>query len=166
MKTLPEPLKNLLPDAKAGNSYTQWALQACANIERKILGKVNLIYLDINEVIANYMDEIKKKPGHPMNKIGKLNESNLFLAFAPLLFNHFKCFGSFRQVEYLPEYQEKLVKFFAGYDIEKVPTANLTTGEFSNRPFPTDIILGQDFNPDPNMPCGELIFNMKEKLLE
>ncbi|OGI92663.1 hypothetical protein A2933_02545 [Candidatus Nomurabacteria bacterium RIFCSPLOWO2_01_FULL_46_18] len=165
VKTLPEPLKKLLPNAKMGDSYSKWALTVCGNIERKILGKENLIYLDINEVVANYMDEIKKKPGHPMNKIRELNEANLFLAFAPLLFNHFKCFGSFRQVEYLPEYQEKLsgLGFMKEFEVEKVPTASLTTGEFKNKPYPVDIILGEEFTPNPQMLFGEFITNMMTK---
>ena len=161
VKTLPEALKKFLPEAKPGDSYTKWALQTCANIERKILKKDNLVYLDINEVIANYLEEIKGKPDHPMNKLK--DEENLFATFAVLLINHFKCFGSFRQVEYLPVYQERLARMeiLQGYGIERVPTANLTTGELAEPLCPADLVtLGREFSPDPNMLFGELITNM------
>lgn len=165
VKTLPNELQKFLPEAKVGDSYTKWALQVCTNIERKILGRENLVYLDINEVVANYLEEIKKKKEHPMHKIKEMKEMNLFFAFAPFLLNHFKCFGSFRQVEYLPQYQKKLaeLKFLNDFDLDSVPTASLTTGEFKNKPYPVDIILGEKFTPNPQMPFGELITNMMTK---
>lgn len=167
LKTLPEKIKKLLPEAKLDDSYTKWALQTCGNIEKKILRKNNLIYLDINEVVTNYLDAVREKKDHPMNKIKELSEPNLFFAFAPLLLNHFKCFGSFRQVEYLPEYQKRLtkIKFIQDFEIEKVPTANLTTGEFIEKLFPADIVLGEKFNPNENILFGELLLNMKDTLL-
>lgn len=168
VKTLPPALEKLLPEAKEGESYTRWAVRSCQNIERKILHKENLIYLDINEVIENYWEEIESKKSHPMHEIKKLRESNLFLSFAPLLLNHFKCFGSFRQVEYLPEYQAKLaaLPYLAKYQIEKVPTANLTTGELRPSRYPADIIIEESsFAPDPSTKFGELILNMKPDLL-
>lgn len=184
VETLPPPLKKLLPEAKIGDSYTHWALQVCTNVERKILGKENLVYLDINEVVANYIEKVKNKPGHPINKILQNEVSlgeplfhqdngscpGLFLTFLALSFlNHFRCFGSFRQVEYLPEYQKKLARleFMKIFEVEKVPTASLTTGEFASGPYPADIIIeGGEFSPDPNMLFGELIINMKDKLLD
>ena len=93
----------------------------------------------------------------------------LLLGFLVLAFlNEFKCLGSFRQVEYLPDYQKKLahLKFLKDFEIEKIPTTNLTTGEFPDNPYPVDIILGQEWIPDPNMLFGELIINMKDKLLD
>jgi hypothetical protein len=174
-------IKKLLPKAKVGDSYTKWALSTCANIERKIIKKENLIYIDINEVVSNYLVEIKGKKNHPLYNIEEFKNAfreetmfykdnsscpGLFLTFLSLAFlNEFKCFGSFRQVEYLPEYQRKLAQlpFMKEYRVEKVPTASLTTGEFLDKLFPVDIILGKEFRPDHNMLFGELITNMMTK---
>ena len=219
---LPHHLKKFFPRAKIGHSYTAWALQACQNIEGKVLEKDNLICLDINEVITGYLSRVLEKTGHVLNKIFfdqatraeftkafpdeiifyspasdgktewvenlKMKEISfssppalikelkdnrlcpgLLLGFLVLAFlNEFKCLGSFRQVEYLPDYQKKLgqLKCLKDFDVDKVPTANLTTGEFKDGPYPVDIILGQEWIPDPNMLFGELIINIKYKLLD
>jgi hypothetical protein len=63
------PIKKLLPKVSNGDSYTAWALQVCQNIERKILGKENLVYLDINEVVSNYLMQVLKNKGHVLYKI-------------------------------------------------------------------------------------------------
>ena len=95
----------------------------------------------------------------------------LLTGFLALVFlNEFKCFGSFRQVEYLPIYQEKLnkLKFMKEFNIEKIPTANLTTGvfNFNTKIFPIDILLGEKFTPNENILFGELLLPMKNILLE
>ncbi len=165
VKTLPEKLQKILPEAKVGESFTQWALQSCGNIERQILGKENMVYLDINKVVANYLEEIENNSSHPMNKLK--GRENIFVVFSALLLNHFKCFGSFRQVEYLPKYQLELcgLEFLKDYGIEKIPTMNLTTGEFANKLYPADIILGERFAPDSETLFGELILNMRKTFL-
>jgi|GEM_PF-5186657 len=145
VRTLPEKLKLLCPEAQVGDSFTRFALATCGNIERQVLRKENLVYLDINEIADNYYKEKNEK-----------YELGLFQTFRPFLTNHFKCFGSFRQVEYLPEFAERL-------GVSGVPTENLTTGEFREKPFPADVVLGEEFTPDPNMLFGELIVNMMDK---
>lgn len=92
----------------------------------------------------------------------------LLVFIATAFLNGFKCYGSFSQVEYLPEYQKKLGKMeiFKPYGIEKVPTANLTTGVFpGTKEWPADIIIeGKEINPDPEMLFGELLAGMKDTL--
>ena len=66
---LDNKIKELLPKAKIGDSYTSWALKACSNIERKILKKENLIYLDINEVVAEYLIRVLQNKDHIFYKI-------------------------------------------------------------------------------------------------
>ncbi len=220
LKELPVKLKILLPEAKPGDSYTKWALNACQNIERKILNKENLVYIDINEVISEYLVQALDKKDHVIYKIffnpeiknafykvfpsetifyrpttdGKYEKMEnvtlseivsreklieelikgrlcpgLLLQFLVLVFlNEFKCFGSFRQVEYLPEYQQKLrtLSFLKEYNIANVPTMNLTTGSLENNPYPVDIILGEKFFPGEDMLFGELLINMKDTLLD
>jgi hypothetical protein len=230
---LEEEIRKFLPKAMLGNSYTKWALQTCQNIEQKILKKENMVYLDINEVVTEYLVQVLEKENHVFHKIffnpkiraefmqtfpneimfyspfldgkyermenitffknilkGKHKEITLgdpkslikelkegrlcpalltgFLALAFL--NEFKCLGSFAQVEYLPVYQKKLaeLKFLKDYNVQGVPTANLTTGVFPFNPelYPIDIILGDKFIPDKNTSFGELLLPMKKTLLE
>ena len=92
-----------------------------------------------------------------------------FLSFAFL--NHFKCFGSFAQVEYLPNYQEKFQNFksLKPYKIDKVETSSLTTGGFPDdldlHPF--DLITSDNaFNPNKDMLFGEALIAIKEVLLK
>jgi hypothetical protein len=220
ISTLSDKIRNLMPKAIDGESYTKWALATCQNIERKILGKENLIYLDINEVISNYLISVLKNKDHIFYKIffdsktreefdSTFPEETLFYMpvmmskfettrkvrmsdlldsetlikdlgerrFCPALItgflalafiNEFKCFGSFSQVEYLPAYQEKLknLSFLKDFGIAKVPTANLTTGSFVDAKFPADIIMGEDFKPNPEILFGELLINIKDKLIK
>ncbi len=69
LNTLPEKLLKFLPQAVVGASYTQWALQTCQHLERKILNKNNLIYLDINEIVAEYLVQVLKNRLHIFHKI-------------------------------------------------------------------------------------------------
>lgn len=69
IKDLPKQIKELLPKAVIGESYTKWALATSQNIERKILGKENIIFLDINEVVSNYLVRVLKNKNHILHKI-------------------------------------------------------------------------------------------------
>jgi hypothetical protein len=234
-KNIPAQIDRLLPEAIPGESYTKWALSACQNIERKILGKENLIFLDINEVVSNYLVQVLKNKNHVLYKIffnpksraefikifpnetifycpvmnGKFETMEkmifslsslksrskeisltdpgvliselehgricpaLIVSFLALAFlNQFKCFGSFYQVEYLPLYQQKLakLKFLKEFNIEKIPTANLTTGVFREEAnlYPADIIMNinnKKFKIKEETLFGELLLPLKDKLI-
>ncbi|MEX2029109.1 MAG: hypothetical protein WD963_01360 [Candidatus Paceibacterota bacterium] len=69
IEELPVSITRFLPSPVIGQSYTKWALQTCEHIERKILKKNNLVYLDINEVVAEYLTQVLKKPTHIFYKI-------------------------------------------------------------------------------------------------
>lgn len=69
IKDLPTQIKKLFPKGTEGESYTKWALLTCQNIERKILEKDNFIFLDINEVISNYLIQVLKNKEHVLYKI-------------------------------------------------------------------------------------------------
>lgn len=222
VENLPEKIVKFFPLAKVEKSYTKWALESCQHIERKILGKNNLVFLDINEVVANYLAQVLTNRFHIMHKIffdpkirnefakafsneimfytpvmdgkyekmksvkfseisvssstklikelknGRLCPALLPTFLALVFLNQFKCFGSFRQVEYLPEYQEKLakLKFMKDFKVEKIPTANLTTGSLEEKLFPADILLGAKFKANPKILFGELLLPIKEVLLE
>lgn len=69
---LPERLEKIakfFPLARAGKSYTKWALESCQHMERKILEKNNLVFLDINEVIAEYLVQVLPNRFHIFHKI-------------------------------------------------------------------------------------------------
>lgn len=234
INNLPENLKNTLPHPTQNGSYTKWALQSCENIQKKILDKKNLVYLDINEVISHYLPLVLENPSHILHKIffdekvrkeftenfpdeiffyapakkgkyeivenlfisdNKLKNKNkemeltspkilteeikkgnlcpsLFLVFTTIAFiNRFKCFGSFAQVEYLPEYQKKLagLDFMKDLKIEKIPTANMTLGAFDDEQnlYPADLIAeSRKLMVDKNYLFGKLIVRMNERLLE
>ncbi|MCE9549148.1 hypothetical protein K8Q98_01995 [Candidatus Nomurabacteria bacterium] len=67
--TTPRKLARLFPYPKAGESYTKWAIDSCQHIERKIFKKQNMVYLDINEVVSNYLVQFLRDESHVMNKI-------------------------------------------------------------------------------------------------
>ncbi|KKR62010.1 MAG: hypothetical protein UV43_C0023G0006 [Parcubacteria group bacterium GW2011_GWF2_42_7] len=69
LNTLPVKLTKFLPQAVPGASYTKWALQACQHTERRILNKNNLVYIDINEVVANYLVQVLRNSAHVFHKI-------------------------------------------------------------------------------------------------
>src|SRR3989338_5760312 len=69
MEKLPADIARYFPRAMAGHSYTKWALTACQHIERKILKKNNLIYLDINEVVTLYLTQVLQNRFHIFHKI-------------------------------------------------------------------------------------------------
>ena len=69
IEKLPHSFTKFLPRAIEGESYTKWALASCQHIERKILNKNNLVYLDINEVVTNYLTSVLKNRFHIMHKV-------------------------------------------------------------------------------------------------
>ncbi|OGI90216.1 hypothetical protein A2911_02330 [Candidatus Nomurabacteria bacterium RIFCSPLOWO2_01_FULL_40_15] len=231
---LPNKISKFLPLAVLGNSYTKWALETCQHIEGTILKKNNLVFLDINEVVTEYLAQVLQNRFHVLHKIffnpkwrkefieafpneamfyvpimdgkyekienmtlfgnilkgktKKIDLSNskilirelkegrlcpaLLTSFVALSFlNQFKCLGSFAQVEYLPVYQEKLakLKFMKEFKIEKIPTANLTTGLFPEKEnvYPADMIIkNKKLKQGGKILFGELLLNMKSVLLE
>ncbi len=225
--SLPEEMKKYLPETTVGESYTKWALITCQQIERTVLRKNNLVYVDINEVVTNYLIQVLQNPGHVIYKIlfdsdtkrefvdifpneilfympvmmSKFETTRkvkmvdlsdpatlienlqtkrycpaLLIGFLSIAFiNQFKCFGSFRQVEYLPTYQAKLAMMscLQEFEIDKASTDNLTTGNWADEtipglnPFPADIIMGSEaFAPNPEILFGELVINMQKTLLD
>lgn len=69
MAGLSRKITKFFPFADPGHSYTKWALQSCQHIERQILKKDNLVYLDINEVVGRYLVKVLKNHSHIMHKI-------------------------------------------------------------------------------------------------
>lgn len=69
MDGLPRKITKFFPFTSPGQSYTKWALQSCQHIERQILKKNNLVYLDVNEVVSRYLVKVLKNPNHTIYKI-------------------------------------------------------------------------------------------------
>ncbi len=68
-KEIPARINKMLPQAVTGESYTKWALLACQKIENKILKKENLVFIDINEIVSNYLVQILRNTDHIFYKI-------------------------------------------------------------------------------------------------
>lgn len=89
-----------------------------------------------------------------------------FLTFTILSFvNHFKCLGSFIQVEYLSDYKNKWIALNLIEDVELVPTQNFTSGMFTGQTYlhPLDIYLGSaEITASTDMKFGELILPIWE----
>lgn len=95
----------------------------------------------------------------------------LFLTYLVFKFiNGARCLGSFVAAEYLPIYKEKLIAtgILKDYNIESVPTDNLTTGMLPDKSLEQvtaiDILLGMDWKPNENMLYGELLLNLMDVL--
>src|SRR3989344_804541 len=69
MDKLPKKVSQYFPYARPGETYTKWALQTCQHIEQQVLGKRNLVYLDINEVVSEYLTQILQNHRHILHKI-------------------------------------------------------------------------------------------------
>ncbi len=127
-------------------------------------------------------DKMLKGPQHQLSltpetiiealQTGKLCPG-VFLTFTVLSFlNGFKCLGSFEQIEYLSQFQEKWrhLEFFDRKTIEGVQTDGLTTGRFVDEAgvpvFPLDLVLGTKwFFPD-NMRMQDLVEPLLPRLLK
>lgn len=84
--------------------------------------------------------------------------------------NGARCLGSFVAAEYLPIYKEKLIAtgILKDYNIESVPTDNLTTGMLPDKNLEQittiDILLGTEWKPNENMLYGELLLSLMDVL--
>jgi hypothetical protein len=93
----------------------------------------------------------------------------LFLTYLVFKFvNGTRCLGSFVAAEYLPIYKEKLIAtgILKDYNIESVPTDNLTTGMLPDKSLEQvtaiDVLLGTDWKPNENMLYGELLLSLMD----
>ena len=91
-----------------------------------------------------------------------------FLAFTFL--NHFKCFGSFAQTEYLPMYKKDFMKIpcLKKAKIKDAPTENLTTtGGFPENStlHPLDLYLNEKIKVRKDIILGEVIVAIKDVLI-
>lgn len=97
----------------------------------------------------------------------------VFLTFTILSFlNGFKCLGSFEQVEYLAEFQEKWLRLglLEEQVVRNSPTDGLTTGRFvdaERQPvFPLDIVLGTSWEFPEGICVQDLIEPLFPQLLQ
>lgn len=70
MAKLPKEIKNLFFEkGRPNDSYTKWAIKSYQAIAKKALGRKNIVYVDINEVVSNYLAKVLKKESHLFYKI-------------------------------------------------------------------------------------------------
>ncbi|MBU0999090.1 hypothetical protein KKG24_02155 [Patescibacteria group bacterium] len=124
---------------------------------------------------GEYLESPSKKilltPDNLKKEIANGLCAGLPLSFLIITFlNHFKCFGSFAQTEYLPMYKKDFEKIpcLKKYNIKNAPTDNLTTtGGFPSSPnlHPLDLYLGEKLKIKKEMLFGEVIITIKDVLL-
>jgi len=69
LEEIPAQIASYIPKPKEGESYTKLAILVCEAMEKKILKKDNLVFLDINEVVTQYLIQILKNKDHILHKI-------------------------------------------------------------------------------------------------
>jgi hypothetical protein len=62
-------LRALLPDPAPGERYGSWAVRTCERVERALLGREDLWYVDLNRVAARYLVEVLADPDHPVSRL-------------------------------------------------------------------------------------------------
>lgn len=63
-----EPIQTILPPT-LGDSFTKWALGFCQNQMNQLFPEKNFVYLDLNEIISQYLQSILEKTDHPVFQI-------------------------------------------------------------------------------------------------
>lgn len=62
-------LAGLVPLPEAGETYPQWALRTATAVQRRMLGRDDLWYVDLNEVATRYLLEVLAEPDHPICRL-------------------------------------------------------------------------------------------------
>jgi hypothetical protein len=69
-----DPLRAVLVEPSAGESYAGWALRVCEGLQRRLLDSTDLWYVDLNRVAARYLAEVLLDPGHPVSRLLQMQE--------------------------------------------------------------------------------------------
>jgi hypothetical protein len=64
----PEALA-LLPAPEPGETYARWCTRACEGLQRRLLGRQDIWYLDLNAVAARYLVEVLGDADHPVSRL-------------------------------------------------------------------------------------------------
>lgn len=62
-------LRAVLPDPRPGEDYPGWALRVAEGIERDLVGRSDLWYVDLNRVAVRYLSEVLADPAHPVSRL-------------------------------------------------------------------------------------------------
>ncbi len=63
-------LKSILPPMNLGEEYSHWAAKSCAEIQKRVLNRQQIIIFDINRVIIRYLIKVlSQDEHHPINKV-------------------------------------------------------------------------------------------------
>lgn len=62
-------LRAVVPEPDAGEDYPAWALRTCEGIERRLVGRDDLWYCDLNRVAARYLAAVLADEGHPLSRL-------------------------------------------------------------------------------------------------
>ncbi|MEQ1505302.1 MAG: hypothetical protein ABMB14_23930 [Myxococcota bacterium] len=62
-------LTAVLPDPTPTDDFPSWALRVCEGLERALVGRSDLYYVDLNRVAARYLAEVLADPAHPVSRL-------------------------------------------------------------------------------------------------
>ena len=66
-------LRGLAPDPAPGGDYGGFCLALGQSIERRVTGREDLYYVDLNRVAARYLAEVLADPAHPLTRLASLD---------------------------------------------------------------------------------------------
>jgi hypothetical protein len=69
-----DALRALLPEPAPEESYAGWALRVCEGLQRRMLGRQDLWYVDLNRVAARYLCEVLLDTDHPVSRLLQMRE--------------------------------------------------------------------------------------------
>ena len=73
-------LLQVIPHPSKFTYYTDWALKACSNLQKKILQRNNIVYFDINKVTADYLIAILSNEEHIITHILTTQKQHTYFA--------------------------------------------------------------------------------------
>ncbi|HHO49513.1 MAG TPA: hypothetical protein ENK18_01270 [Deltaproteobacteria bacterium] len=77
-------LAALVPRPLAGESYPAWSIRTATAIQRRMLGRDDLWYIDLNEVATRYLLEVLAEPDHPISRLVRADPEGPLAAVSDL----------------------------------------------------------------------------------
>ncbi len=67
--TATDELQQVLPAPRAGEGYALWAVRAAQALQRRVLGRDDVYYVDLNRVGRRYLLGVLDEPEHPVTRL-------------------------------------------------------------------------------------------------
>ncbi len=102
-------LAAVVPAPRAGETYPAWSLRCAVAIQRRVLGRDDLWYVDLNEVATRYLLEVLADPDHPISALARADPSGPVAATAELSWFYTRRGGKRQRVDTLRACPEALI---------------------------------------------------------